>query len=46
MRVSVCTAIKGSLWFAGDKYSSNTLLLVNEAIGLIDIYMCCVIHCL
>lgn len=34
--ISTYTAIKGSLWFAGVNYSSNTLVVVKEATGFID----------
>lgn len=32
MHVSIYTAIRGSTWFTGSKYSPNTPLIVKEAI--------------
>lgn len=39
--MSTYTAIRGSMWFAGAKYSSNSLI-VKKSIGLTEISGCVV----
>lgn len=42
MHVFIYTASRGSIQFTGAKYSSNTLLIVNEAINLTKTSECVV----